>query len=575
LGKPEAVTFGGSLPRRHKLAQNLGERLSVSDRPLPLFRRVAAVMEGSTPGPGGHVRVLANLPPSRAQKRLALGVVLVLFVCFVGAAGPLSTIPLTRVDAFMPAYGTAIFVNDSISAALLFAQFSVLRSRALLALASAYLWTGFIAIPWVLTFPGVFPGAGPLGAGLQSTACLYFCWHVGFTLFVIVYVFLKDLDPIKGLSESGVRAAVLASVGSVAALVFGATVLVTAGNALMPPIMLDTVRISNVWFYVAGPTAALIVVTLVLLWLRRRSVLDLWLMVVLCAYTIEIALISFPVPTRFSLGWYVGRVYGLLAGSLVLLILLAETTMLYGQLLRAVLAQRREREARLMTGDAVSASIAHEVRQPLSAMITNAGAGLRWLDRVTPDLDEARAALKKVVTDGRRADAVIENVRALFKKDARTWTSLDVNNLIREALGLVRDDLQTHRIVVQAERNERSPRIKGDQIQLQQVLVNLLTNAIDAMATNDRERVLCVRCEVHDSGSVMVSVEDTGKGVEPSAADRIFSPLFTTKAHGMGMGLSICRSIVEAHEGRLWATANLPRGAIFHFTVPAHPNSGS
>jgi signal transduction histidine kinase len=571
LGKPEAVTFGGSLPRRHKLAQNLGERLSVSDRPLPLFRRVAAVMEGSTPGPGGHVRVLSNLPPSRAQKRLALSVVLVLFVCFVGAAGPLSTIPLTRVDAFMPAYGTAIFVNDSISAALLFAQFSVLRSRALLALASAYLWTGFIAIPWVLTFPGVFPGAGPLGAGLQSTACLYFCWHVGFTLFVIVYVFLKDLDPIKGLSESGVRAAVLASVGSVAALVFGATVLVTAGNALMPPIMLDTVRISNVWFYVAGPTAALIVVTLVLLWLRRRSVLDLWLMVVLCAYTIEIALISFPVPTRFSLGWYVGRVYGLLAGSLVLLILLAETTMLYGQLLRAVLAQRREREARLMTGDAVSASIAHEVRQPLSAMITNAGAGLRWLDRVTPDLDEAKAALKKVVTDGHRADAVIENVRALFKKDARTWTSLDVNNLIREALGLVRDDLQTHRIVVQAERNERSPRIKGDQIQLQQVLVNLLTNAIDAMATNDRERVLCVRCEVHDSGSVMVSVEDTGKGVEPSAADRIFSPLFTTKAHGMGMGLSICRSIVEAHEGRLWATANLPRGAIFHFTVPAHP----
>jgi signal transduction histidine kinase len=575
LGKPEAVTFGGSLPRRHKLAQNLGERLSVSDRPLPLFRRVAAVMEGSTPGPGGHVRVLSNLPPSRAQKRLALGVVLVLFVCFVGAAGPLSTIPLTRVDAFMPAYGTAIFVNDSISAALLFAQFSVLRSRALLALASAYLWTGFIAIPWVLTFPGVFPGAGPLGAGLQSTACLYFCWHVGFTLFVIVYVFLKDLDPIKGLSESGVRAAVLASVGSVAALVFGATVLVTAGNALMPPIMLDTVRISNVWFYVAGPTAALIVVTLVLLWLRRRSVLDLWLMVVLCAYTIEIALISFPVPTRFSLGWYVGRVYGLLAGSLVLLILLAETTMLYGQLLRAVLAQRREREARLMTGDAVSASIAHEVRQPLSAMITNAGAGLRWLDRVTPDLDEAKAALKKVVTDGHRADAVIENVRALFKKDARTWTSLDVNNLIREALGLVRDDLQTHRIVVQAERNERSPRIKGDQIQLQQVLVNLLTNAIDSMATNDGERVLCVKSEVHDSGSVMVSVEDTGKGVEPSAADRIFSPLFTTKAHGMGMGLSICRSIVEAHEGRLWATANLPRGAIFHFTVPAHPNSRS
>jgi hypothetical protein len=298
-------------------------------------------MEGSTPGPGEHVLVLSNLPPSRAQKRLALGVVLVLFVCFVAAAGPLSTIPLIRVDAFIfiPAYGTAIFVNDSINAALLFAQFSVLRSRAVLALASAYLWTGFIAIPWVLTFPGVFPGAGPLGAGLQSTACLYFFWHVGFVLFVIVYVLLKDLEPIKGLSESGIRAAVLASVGSVTALVFGATVLVTAGHALLPPIMLDTVRISNLWFFLAGPTLALIVVTLVFLWLRHRSVLDLWLMVVLCAYAIEIALLSFPVPIRFSLGWYVGRVCGLLAGSLVLLVLLIETTMLYGRLLHAVLAQ--------------------------------------------------------------------------------------------------------------------------------------------------------------------------------------------------------------------------------------------
>ena len=165
---------------------------------------------------------------------------------------------------------------------------------------------------------------------------------------------------------------------------------------------------------------------------------------------------------------------------------------LYGRLLRAVLAQHREREARLMTGDAVSASIAHEIRQPLSAMITNANAGVRWLDRAAPDLDEAKAALKKVVTDGHRADAVIENVRALFKKDARTWTSLDVNNLIRETLALVRDDLQTYRIVVQADWNERSPRIKGDQIQLQQVLLNLFTNAIDAMATNDGERVLCV-----------------------------------------------------------------------------------
>jgi len=228
-----------------------------------------------------------------------------------------------------------------------------------------------------------------------------------------------------------------------------------------------------------------------------------------------------------------------------------------------------------MTGDAVAAAIAHEIKQPLSAMNMNANAGLRWLDRPTPDLDEARAALQRIVSNGHRAGAVIDNIRALFKRDARTRTLLGVDNLIRQALALVRDDLQTHRIAVQTDCNEWLPRIEGNQVQLHQVLVNLITNAIESMATEHGERVLRLRSEVHDSGSVMVSVEDTGKGVEPSAIDRIFNPLFTTKAHGMGMGLSICRSIVEAHGGRLWVTASLPRGAIFHFTLPAHPDSAS
>src|SRR5262249_39842797 len=199
---------------------------------------------------------------------------------------------------------------------------------------------------------------------------------------------------------------------------------------------------------------------------------------------------------------------------LLLFALLYETTALYGQLLRAILAQRREREARLMTGDAVAASIAHEIKQPLSAMTMNANASLRWLDRAAPDLDEAKAALQRIVANGHRVGAVIENIRALFKRDARTRTSLDVNNLIREALALVRDALQPHRIAVQADDNQSFPRIEGNQVQLQQVLVNLITNAIDSMATEDGERVLSLRSEVHDAGSVMVSVEDTGKGVE-------------------------------------------------------------
>jgi signal transduction histidine kinase len=332
--------------------------------------------------------------------------------------------------------------------------------------------------------------------------------------------------------------------------------------------VLDPVHFSILWFYAAGSLALLSVVALIVLWFRRRSILDLWLMVVMCAYLIETYLISFPDPVRYSIGWYAGRVFGLVSGSLVLFVLLYEITMLYAQLVRAVLAQRREREARLMTGDAVAATIAHEVKQPLSGMITNADAGLRWLDRPTPDLDEAKAAFKQIVADGHRAGAVIGSIRAIFKRDARSRTSLDINDLIGQALVLLRGDLQKHRILVQSEADAQLPQVVGDRIQLQQVLLNLITNAIESMADEDGPRILSVKCEVQDGG-VTVSVADTGAGIGPQDVGRIFNPLFTTKSGGMGMGLSICRSIIEAHDGRLVVAPNTPRGAVFQFVLGA------
>jgi signal transduction histidine kinase len=527
------------------------------------------MMRTAAAAPEEHDFILSSLSPSLAQKRLALGVVLVLLVAFFTTAGPLSTVQLARIDAFVPAYASAMLVNDSITAVLLFAQFSILRSRALLAISSGYLFTALILIPWMLTFPGVFAPSGLLGAGLQSTVWLYILWHAGFPTFVIAYALLKDGDPTKRLWRGPVHVAILSSVAVTAGIVCVAAFLVTAGDELLPRLMLDTVHLSALWPYAAGFPALLSVLAVVVLWARRRSVLDLWLMVVMCAYVIEICLISFPSPARFSVGWYGGRIFGLLSGSLVLFVLLYEITTLYARLLRAVLAQRRERETRLMTGDAVSASIAHEVKQPLSGMITTADAGLRWLDRVTPDLDEAKAAFKQIVIDGHRAGAVIGSIRAIFKKDARTRASLDINELIWEALALVRGELQTHRVSVQAEPNERLPRVKGDRVQLQQVLLNLITNAIDSMAAKDGSRVLCVKSKVHDSGGVMVSVEDTGTGVEPKDIDQIFNPFFTTKSQGMGMGLSICRSIIESHDGRLWVAPNTPEGAVFQFVLLA------
>lgn len=164
---------------------------------------------------------------------------------------------------------------------------------------------------------------------------------------------------------------------------------------------------------------------------------------------------TLPNPGRFSVAWYTGRIFGVLSGSLVLFVLLYEITTLYARLLRALLAQRREREARLMTGDAVSASIAHEVKQPLSAMVTNADAGLHWLDRTTPDLEQAKASFKQISLDGHRAGAVIDGIRTIFKKDGRNRTSLDINDLIGEALALTRDNLQRHRILSKPSRMHR------------------------------------------------------------------------------------------------------------------------
>src|SRR6476620_2996622 len=469
---------------------------------------------------------LSNLPPGRGQRRFVLAVMLALLVAFFITAGLLSKIQLAPLYAFIPMYGVAFFVVDLITAVLLFAQFYILRLRALL------------VIPWMLAFPGVFAPTGLLGAGLQSTAWLYTLWHAGFPLLVTTYALLKDRDPAKRLSQGSAGAAIVWSVAITAAVVCALTVIVTVGDPLLPRIYLDPIRLSPFWSYVAGGLVISGSLALIVLWVRRRSVLDYWLMVVMCAYIMEIVMISFPAPVRFSVGWYGGRVCGFVSSSLVLFVLLYEITMLYAQLLRAVLAQRREREARLMMGDAVAATIAHEVKQPLSAMVTNADAGLRWLDRSLPDLDEVKAAFKKIAADGHRAGAVIESIRAIFKRDARNRTSLDINELINEALMLLRSDLKKHRIFVQTEPSPQLPQVIGDRTQLQQVLMNLITNAIDSMANEDGSRVLSIKSEVQDGGGVMISVADTGKGIDSEDVGRIFNPLFTTKSAGMGMGLS-------------------------------------
>src|SRR4051794_11900269 len=362
--------------------------------------------------------VLSNLPPSRTQLRLGVIVaILIAIPAIVISAGGLQSVKLPAIDALIPLYGMAMFVTDLITSVLLFTQFSIVRSRALLVIANGYFWTAVIVIPWLLSFPGVFAPHGLLGENSSEvTVWLYTLWHAGFPIFVIAYALLKDAEHSKRVWRGSVGVALLLSVAVTAAVICAATYFLVTHQPILPLFMADSLNFTVLWNYTAGVIALLTAFAIISLWIRRRSLLDLWLMVVMFVFMTEVLISSFPIAARYSLGWYAGRACSLLSGCLILFFLLYEITMVYARLTGAVRAQDREREARLMTGDAIAATIAHEVKQPLAGMVTSADAGLRFLNRALPDLDEAKEAFKQIVADGHRAGAVIGNIRALFKK---------------------------------------------------------------------------------------------------------------------------------------------------------------
>jgi PAS domain S-box-containing protein len=227
---------------------------------------------------------------------------------------------------------------------------------------------------------------------------------------------------------------------------------------------------------------------------------------------------------------------------------------------------------RVATMGQLAASIAHEVKQPIAATVSNAQAGLRWLSREPPDLEEVRQTLAQIVKDGNRAADVIGRIRDLIKKAPPRKMRLDINGAIREVIELTRGEALKNGVSVQTELANGLALIQGDRVQLQQVLLNLIINAIEAMSgASEGARELLVSTGKAEAGGVLIAVRDSGPGLAPTTLDRLFEPFYSTKSSGLGLGLSICRSIIEAHGGRLWASTNVPRGAIFQFTVPEHP----
>jgi C4-dicarboxylate-specific signal transduction histidine kinase len=234
------------------------------------------------------------------------------------------------------------------------------------------------------------------------------------------------------------------------------------------------------------------------------------------------------------------------------------------------------RVARVTTMGELTASIAHEVNQPLAAVVTNGNASLRWLAADPPNFDEARAAIQRIIRDGTRAGDIIARIRRFLKKGEPVAHRLDFNDVVREIVAMMQSELARRKASLHMDLADSLPTVNGDRVQLQQVLLNLTMNALDAMETvTDRPRVIRISTGASEPKSILVAVEDCGIGLDPEQAARLFDAFYTTKSDGLGMGLSISRSIIEAHGGKLWATPNEGPGATFQFSLPIEEGVGT
>jgi signal transduction histidine kinase len=513
--------------------------------------------------------LITSIPTSAEHRRAAFGIVILLSVVFAMVL-PFAHIRAARLDVFIPVVQSIICVADLITAVLLFAQYSIQPQRALLALASGYIFSGLFAFLQTLDFPGAYSATGLLGGGLSGAAWLFSFWHITSPIAVITYVLLKDRDETASrFVKPDPSRAIAITIACVLAVTAALTWLGTAGAEYLPSLFVDQTKETPFLQYLAGAMWLINAIALVMLLFRVRTILDVWLVVTLFASLPDLSLSFFYAVVRYSVGWYIARSYALIASCTVLIVLLMETTMLYTRLASAVILQRRERTHRLLSVDEATAAIAHELKQPLGAMSLNCDTALEYLKATPLDLEELRSCLTDVKNDNNRANEIVAAVRALFKTTARQKTMVEINRLVREVLRMVENDLRVHGVSVSTEFQDDVPQVRADPIQLQQVILNLIKNAIDAIAIGPTT-IKAIRLITTYGGNSVVSifVQDTGPGVTFDKETQVFDPFFTTKTSGMGLGLSISRRIIEDHGGNLRLTETTSKGCTFEITLP-------
>lgn len=511
---------------------------------------------------------LAHLPATARQRRFALAVAAILLVGF-GALAPFAGKPLQPVNGFIPALDSTIFVTDFITAVLLLTQFSISRSRALLALACGYLFAALMVMAHELSFPGAFWLSGNLGGGVQTTIRLYFFWHLGLPVALFAYIWLRDEHDTKAIAHESAVSAISSSVASVFVLAVGLTWLAAAGDRLLPSLQQYPYQTGHLVSWATPIVLLIYAAALAVLWMRARSVLDQWLMVVALASIVELTITAEFGNARFSLGFYTGRMFSLVTSTVVLIVLLEETTRLYARLARANTLLERERNNRLMSFEAITASIAHEIRQPLTAISANSSAALELLTKTPPDLTETKNALRDIAEDTRRTNKAVDSVQSLFHRSNQKRELVNVNEIVREVLQSMRIELKDHGVTVRPQLRTQVPPVPGNRNQLQQVILNLIHNAVEAMARPAQQtRVLQLRTELYGRNAIALAVQDSGPGIRPDRLNDIFEAFVTTKSDGMGLGLAICRTIIEHHGGQLTASSDGQTGAQFQIVLP-------
>jgi signal transduction histidine kinase len=512
------------------------------------------------------------------HRRAAVAVVFLVFIFWFPA------VPFARLDwisfpGFVLIQQTLQAGNCVITAALLYGQYSISRAASLNILAGGYLFTALMIVAHTLSFPGAFSEAGLIG-GPQSVAWLYPAWHAILPLTIIIYVRLQAGEHMAQLFEvpwKPIVASILVCVGGAAAI----TLIMTVGHDWLPALveggrLLPASRVVVVILLLL-PLGAL----LVLARKKPRSVLDLWLIVTMSTWLCTISMVALVSARRFDIGWYVGRVLDVLTSTFVLLLLLSETVVLYEHNALAMFRERRERERRLRETEAVLVHlsrvnelglnisyIVHEVIQPVTAISNYAAASLNMLNRSQPQ--QLKILLERLVEQTARVAEIVQNLRDFVDRHESIKRVENIPELLRDAARLALDAAGERAPVIEIRCDPDAAAAFLDRVQIQQVVFNLARNAIDAMSSNVR-RILTLSTKYTSDNMIEISVADTGPGVLSDIREILFEPFVTSKESGLGIGLSICRIIVEAHGGRLWLEDNSAGGATFRFTVPRSP----